>query len=165
MTLARSNSSRRQAWTRWAQPRLLDLQLCDLGLKIEGTWIATVTPPFGAPSFTGYSSYVNGGVFIVAPDRLPPALGTTIGNAQGAWRPISHGRFVSTHVELRYGPAGDVVGSAKVRAVVRLTSDDTFEGQGQLQLCDATLENCLPPGPALSTITGKRLRAELPILP
>ena len=40
MTLARTNGSRRQAWTRWAQPRLLDLQLRDLGLKIEGTWVA-----------------------------------------------------------------------------------------------------------------------------
>ena len=40
MTLARTNGSRRQAWTRWAQPRLLDLRLRDLGLKIEGTWIA-----------------------------------------------------------------------------------------------------------------------------
>ena len=135
------------------------------GRGIEGTWIATVTPPFGAPSFLAYSSYIEGGVFIVSPDRLPPGWGTIIGNAQGAWRTISHHRFVSTHVEFRYGPMGDVVGTAKVRAIVRLISDDAFEGQGQLQLCDAMLENCSPPSTALATITGKRLRAELPIVP
>lgn len=33
-------SATRPTWTRWAQPRLLDLPLRDLGVKLEGTWVA-----------------------------------------------------------------------------------------------------------------------------
>lgn len=135
--------------------------------KIEGSWVATVTPPFGGPSFLAYSSYIKGGVFIVSPDRLPPGSGTVIGNAQGSWRAVSNRQFAATHIEFRYGPLGEVVGTAKVRSLVRLISEDSFEGQGQLQLCDAMLENCLPPSPAnaLATLKGRRLRAERPVLP
>jgi hypothetical protein len=32
----------RKAWTRWSQSRLLDLRLRELGLTIEGTWVAKV---------------------------------------------------------------------------------------------------------------------------
>lgn len=41
MTRARRQTRRpRPAWTRWRQSRLLDLRLRDLGLEIEGTWVA-----------------------------------------------------------------------------------------------------------------------------
>jgi len=33
--------TRAKAWTRWPQSRLLDLRMRDLGLAIEGTWVAT----------------------------------------------------------------------------------------------------------------------------
>lgn len=33
--------TRAKAWTRWPQSRLLDLRMRDLGLTIEGTWVAT----------------------------------------------------------------------------------------------------------------------------
>ena len=135
--------------------------------KLEGTWIVTVTPPFGGPPFLAYTSYVRGGVSILSPDRLAPVpgLGTVIGNAQGSWRASGPRQFVATHVEFRYGSAGEVVGTAKVRSSARLTSDDTFEGQGQLVFCDAMLEHCTAPGPALATVSGRRLHAEGPILP
>jgi hypothetical protein len=135
--------------------------------EIEGTWIATVTPPFGAPSFLAHPSYIRGGVFIISPDRLPPALGTPIGSGQGGWRAAGHRQYLSTYVELRYGVLGEVVGTAKVRSIVRLTSDDSFEGSGQLQLCDAMLENCSPPAPpsAFATIKGRRLRVEPMVVP
>ena len=135
------------------------------GRQIEGTWIATVTPAPGAPSFTGYSSYIRGGAFIVSADRFPPAFGTAVGNSQGSWRAAAHGEFVSTHLGILRSVAGDVVGTFKIRASVRLTTDDTFEGHGQLQLCDATFENCAPPFPGLSNVTGRRLHAQGPILP
>ena len=32
--------SRRLFWTRWPDERLLELRLCDLGLRLEGTWLA-----------------------------------------------------------------------------------------------------------------------------
>lgn len=32
--------SRRLLWTRWPDERLLELRLCDLGLRLEGTWLA-----------------------------------------------------------------------------------------------------------------------------
>ncbi len=132
--------------------------------QIEGTWIATVTPP-GAPSSTGYSSYIRGGTFIVSADRFPPAFGHAAGNSQGSWRAAAHGQFVSTHVGILQSATGDVVGTFKIRASVRLTTADTFEGQGQLQLCDAMFENCAPPIPGLSTVSGRRLHAQGPLLP
>jgi hypothetical protein len=139
----------------------------DEGHELEGTWIVTVTPPFGGPAFLGLGSYARGGVLIVSPDRLPPipGLGTVTGSAQGSWRAVGPRQFVSTHVEFRYGSVGEVLGTAKVRATTRLTSDDTFEGHGQLVFCDAMLEHCSTPSGPLSTISGKRLRAEPPIFP
>jgi len=135
--------------------------------EIEGTWIATVTPPFGAPSFLAHPSYIRGGVLIISPDRLPLALGTPIGSGQGGWQAVGRRQYLSTHVELRYGLSGEVVGTAKVRSIVRLTSDDSFEGSGQLQLCDLMLDNCSPPAPpsAFATIKGRRLRVEPLVLP
>ena len=61
------------------------------GKQIEGTWIATVTPVPGAPSSTGYASYIRGGVFIVSADRFPPEFGHPAGNSQGSWRAAAHG--------------------------------------------------------------------------
>ena len=144
-----------------------DVDRSDQMQGIEGTWVATVTPPFGAPSFLAYSSYIKGGVFIVSPDRLPPGSGTVIGNAQGSWRAVGDRQFAATHIEFRYGSLGEVVGTAKVRSLVRLISEDSLEGEGQLQLCDAMLQNCSPPAPAnaLATLKGRRLRAERPVSP
>ncbi|MDQ6629568.1 MAG: hypothetical protein M3Z29_14170 [Pseudomonadota bacterium] len=137
------------------------------GHELEGTWIVTFTPPFGGATFLAVTSYIPGGVSILSPDRLPPVpgLGTTIGTAQGSWRAVGHRQFVSTHVEFRYGSVGEVLGTAKVRATTRLTSDDTFDGHGQLVFCDAMLDHCSAPGAALATVSGRRLRAEAPILP
>ncbi|MGQ0735819.1 MAG: putative zinc-binding metallopeptidase, partial [Acidobacteriota bacterium] len=36
----RNRARARPAWTRWPQARLLDLRLKDLGLEIEGTFVA-----------------------------------------------------------------------------------------------------------------------------
>ena len=137
------------------------------GNELEGTWIVTVTPPFGGATYLAVASYIPGGVSIVSPDRFPPVpgLGTATGSAQGSWRAVGHRQFVSTHVEFRYGSVGEVVGTAKVRATTRLTSTDTFDGHGQLVFCDAMLEHCSAPGTALATVSGRRLRAEAPILP
>jgi hypothetical protein len=63
--------------------RVKDGDRNDEAEEIEGTWVATVTPPFGAPSFLAHPSYIHSGVFIISPDRLPPALGTPIGSGQG----------------------------------------------------------------------------------
>ena len=132
---------------------------------IEGTWILTITPPFGGAQFLAFTSYIPGGVSISSPDRLPPVpgLGTVIGSAQGSWAPVGHRRFVSTHVEFRYGTVGEVVGTVKLRATTRLTSENTLEGQGQLVFCDAVLQHCSATGSALATVVGTRLRAEGPL--
>ena len=36
---AAAPARRRNVWARWPDERLLDLRLCDLGLRLEGTWI------------------------------------------------------------------------------------------------------------------------------
>ena len=132
---------------------------------IEGTWILTVTPPGGAPSFRAVAAYAKGGVVVTTPDRLPPNLGNTLNDAIGAWRETGHRSFVSTQVEFRYGPMGNVIGSVKLRATARITRYDTLEGNGQLQLCDADVANCSPASSDLAVVVGRRLVAEGPIVP
>ncbi len=132
---------------------------------IEGTWILTVTPPGGAPSFRAVAAYAKGGVVVTTPDRLPPNLGNTLNDAIGAWRETGHRSFVSTQVEFRYGPMGNVIGSVKLRSAARITRYDTLEGVGQLQLCDGNLNNCSPTASDLAVVLGRRLVAEGPILP
>jgi Putative zinc-binding metallo-peptidase len=37
----REKLPRRRPWVRWSEDRLLDVRLCDLGVRIEGTWVAS----------------------------------------------------------------------------------------------------------------------------
>lgn len=35
----RSNNNHRKDWVRWSDERLLDLRICDLGVRLKGTWL------------------------------------------------------------------------------------------------------------------------------
>jgi hypothetical protein len=134
--------------------------------QLEGTWRVTVTPPPGGPPpYIGFGSYASGGVLITSPD---PSVGPGVtSTGQGTWVRTGGQEFASTHVAFTYDSGGHITGTIKINSSYRLTSKDTFEGSGQLQFCDASLNNCFtPPGcPVLATLRGERIHAEPPSCP
>jgi hypothetical protein len=62
---------------------------------------------------------------------------------------------------------GQITGAIRIKASYQLTSKDSFEGSGQLQFCDLSLNNCFtPPGcPILSNLHGERIIADPPSCP
>ena len=135
-------------------------------LRLEGTWLITVTPPAGGPpQYISLGSYMSGGVLITAPD---PSVGPGVTSpGQGTWIRTGGNEFASTHVAFTYDSAGHITGTIRIKATYQLNGKDTFDGSGQLQFCDASIENCFtPPGcPALAVVRGQRIEAEGPSCP
>jgi hypothetical protein len=138
--------------------------------QLEGTWRVTVTVPPGAPPGTppvypGVASFARGGVLITAPD---PSVGPSVtSTGQGTWVRTGGNQFASTHVAFTYDSGGHITGTIRIKSSYRLTGEDTFEGSGQLQFCDSSLNNCFTPSgcPALATLRGERINAEPPSCP
>jgi hypothetical protein len=134
--------------------------------QLEGTWAVTVTPPAGGPpAYFSLGTYARGGVLITPPD---PSVGPGVtSTGQGKWERTGDNQFVSTHVAFTYDAGGHITGTIRIKASYQLTGKDSFEGSGQLQFCDASLNNCFtPPGcPALATLRGERIHAEPPSCP
>jgi hypothetical protein len=131
--------------------------------QIEGTWLVTVTPPAGGPpAYFSTASFGRGGTLITAPDpSIEPGVTST---GQGSWEKTGRRQFTSTHIAFIYGAGGTIVGTIKINSTYRLTDSDTFEGFGQLQICDSTGENCFFPGPPgvpppCANLHGERLKA------
>ena len=133
---------------------------------LEGTWHLTVTPPLGGPpQYTGFGSYTSGGVLITSPD---PSVGPGVtSTGQGTWVRTGGNEFASTHVAFTYDSVGHITGTIRIKASYQLTGKDSFEGSGQLQFCDLSLNNCFtPPGcPVLSTLRGERIAVDPPSCP
>lgn len=134
--------------------------------QLEGTWAVTVTPPAGGPpAYFSLGTFARGGVMITPPD---PSVGPGVtSTGQGTWVRTGGNEYASTHVAFTYDSGGHITGTIRIKASYRLTSKDTFEGSGQLQFCDPSLNNCFtPPGcPALATLRGERIHAEPPSCP
>ena len=131
--------------------------------QIEGTWSIIVTPPAGGPpAYLAIASFADGGVMLTAPDPSvgPPATSS----GQGTWERTRANRFASTHVAFMYGLGGFISGAIKINSSYRLTGRDSFEGRGQLQICDASLNNCFTV-PGCATLQGTRIKAEAPSCP
>ena len=131
--------------------------------QIEGTWLVTVTPPAGGPpAYFSTASFARGGTLTTAPD---PSIGPGVtSTGQGSWEKTGHRQFISTHIAFIYGAGSTIVGTIKINATYRLTDNNTFEGFGQLQICDSTGNHCFLPGPpgappTCATLHGERLRA------
>jgi hypothetical protein len=131
--------------------------------QIEGTWSVIVTPPAGGPpAYLSIASFAEGGVLVTSPD---PSVGPSASSTgQGTWDKTSDNRFASAHVAFRYGPGGNIAGSIKIHSSYHLTGKNTFEGRGQLQICDASLNNCFTV-PGCATLQGTRMKAEPPSCP
>jgi hypothetical protein len=128
--------------------------------QLEGTWRVTVTPPPGGPpAYPSFASFAGGGVLITAPD---PSVGPSVtSTGQGTWVRTQANQFASTHVAFRYDAGGNITGTIRIKASYQLTGKDSFEGNGQLQICDASLNNCFT-FPGCSTLRGERINAEPP---
>ncbi len=131
--------------------------------QIEGTWSVIVTPPAGGPpAYLSIASFANGGVMLTSPD---PSFGpSATSSGQGSWEKTNGGRFISTHVAFMYGPGGNIAGAIKINSSYHLTGKDSFEGRGQPQICDASLNNCFTI-PVCATLQGTRIKAEAPSCP
>jgi hypothetical protein len=131
--------------------------------QIEGTWSIIVTPPAGGPpAYLAIASFADGGVMLTAPD---PSVGpSATSSGQGTWERTRENRFASTHVAFRYGLGGSIVGAIKVQSSYQLTGRDSFKGRGQLQICDASVNNCFTV-PGCATLQGTRIKAEPPSCP
>jgi hypothetical protein len=139
------------------------------GEPIEGTWLVTVTPPPGGPpAYFGIASFARGGVMTTAPD---PSVGPGVtSTGQGSWEKAFPGQFTSTHMAFIYGAGGAIVSTIKINSTYRTTGKNLFDGFGQLQICDATGNNCFFPGspgvpPGCATLHGTRLRPTGPTCP
>jgi hypothetical protein len=131
--------------------------------QLEGTWRVTVTPPPGGPpAYTSFASFASGGVLTTSPD---PSVGPSVtSTGQGTWARTRGDRFVSTHVAFTYDSNGHITGTIKINSRYRLTGRDSFEGNGQLQFCDASLNNCFTI-PGCATLNGERIHAAPPSCP
>lgn len=131
--------------------------------QIEGTWSIVVTPPAGGPpAYLAIASFADGGVLVTSPD---PSVGPSpTSSGQGTWERTGVNRFASIHVAFMYGPGGSITGAIKINSNYRLTGRNSFEGRGQLQICDASVNNCFTI-PACSTLQGTRIKAEPPSCP
>ena len=137
------------------------------GRHLKGTWRITVTPPPGSPAqpYISLGSFTSAGVLITSPD---PSVGPGVtSTGQGTWAKTGGNQFASTHVAFTYDAVGNITGTIRIKASYQLTGDDSFEGSGQLQFCDVTINNCFtPPGcPTLATLHGERITADPPSCP
>ena len=125
---------------------------------IIGTWNVHIVPPAasGVPAYDSLSTHAAGGVLIVSPDpSFGPSLHTSTGH--GAWKQIGPSRnFATTHGGFVYDPGGSVVFTFKINSSI-VVDGDTFQGQGQLVICDANFDGCSPASPGLAQLTGRRL--------
>jgi hypothetical protein len=130
---------------------------------IEGTWFVIVTPPAGGPpAYLSIASFASGGVLVTSPDPSVGPSATSTGH--GTWEWTKGNRFASTHVAFVYDSNGHITGTVKINSSYRLTGNDSFEGRGQLQFCDPSLNNCFTV-PGCATLSGKRQEAEQPSCP
>jgi hypothetical protein len=131
--------------------------------QIEGTWRVTVTPPPGGPpAYTSFASFASGGVLITAPD--PSVSPTVTSTGQGTWERTHANHFASTHVAFTYDSNEHIAGTIKINSDYKLTGKDSFDGNGQLNFCDASLNNCFAI-PGCATLHGERIHAEPPSCP
>jgi hypothetical protein len=105
--------------------------------RLEGSWIITVTAvvPPGVPPppvRTNYTTFARGGVSIGS-DRLAP-----FANPQhGVWEHQGGNDFVWTFVGDNFDPAGNYLGTLKVRNKLTMSGPDQFVGVNNAELRDA----------------------------
>jgi len=87
---------------------------------LVGTWITTVTPDDGSPSFPGLLTFNLGGTASQAAAGPPiPALGNP---GFGVWKRLTRNTFEGTWVQLTYDETLQLNGSLKITSVITVNS-------------------------------------------
>ena len=121
---------------------------------IVGTWKATVNRGGGLPPLTSLHSLTRSGTMTEnGSDNLFRSP------SYGVWEYVGHRTYATTMVNHRFSPTGVYLGTHKINANRRLSSDgDSYVGvaMGELRDPDGNLIASLPP----ATITATRLQLE-----
>jgi hypothetical protein len=125
--------------------------------QLEGTWMSTVTlqspPPGAEATFRAMNTFIRGGRLLVSSSQAMPA---TRSLAHGEWARIGNRRFSSTFVAFRYDPAGNSVGTLRVRRELTLApSLDQFEATDVVEFLSAG-------GSVIATLNATEVATRLP---
>lgn len=125
--------------------------------QLEGTWMSTVTlqnpPPGAAATFHGLNTFIRGGRLLVSSSQAMPV---TRSLAHGEWARTGNRRYASTFVAFRYDPAGNFVGTLRVRRELTLSpSGDQFEATD-------VVEFLAPDGSVIATLDATEVATRLP---
>jgi len=92
--------------------------------NLTGTWLVTITPDDGSPSFVGYYSFFGDGNASFSSAGPPiPALGNP---GYGVWKPIARNQFAATIRMNSYDLAFQFAGTLKINARIQMTGPDSF---------------------------------------
>ena len=125
--------------------------------RLEGSWVLTVNavvppgvPP--PPARSSYTSFARGGVAI-----LYERQANFVNPAYGAWEHQGGNEFAFTVITDAFAPAGNFLGTVKIRNEVTLTGTDEFVSVGHLEARDSA-GNLLFSGCAMAR--GQRIKVE-----
>jgi hypothetical protein len=125
---------------------------------IVGTWSVHIpTSNTGLPPFNALQTFHDGGTFTESSDLL---ITQTEGPAFGVWKGNGH-RYNLTFQLFAFDPdKKESVGMVRVRAFIRMISDDEFEAESVVDFIapDGTIEKGIDGGP----FTGKRVKVIAP---
>lgn len=120
--------------------------------QLEGSWEVTITPDSG-PSFISLATFSPGGGMVV----VNPNQNTSTGH--GNWVKTGGKNFAVTFVYILRDPAGNDIGTVKVRAAVHFDPQaDTFSGPQQVMVTiggNVVASFC-------GTVQGERISVEPP---
>jgi hypothetical protein len=129
----------------------IEPQAVDPKKRIVGTWIVTVSP-IGSPTFSSLQTYSDDGTMTETSSLLAQL---DIGSARGVWEGKKNDYDVTFEL-FAFDPAGEAIGRLRVRAKVRLDSDDTLTADGVGDLIQPG--GTIIPNIASTPFTGSRMK-------
>jgi hypothetical protein len=104
------------------------------GYDLTGTWMITITPDDGSPSFVGYYSFFADGNASFSSAGPPiPALGNP---GYGVWTKVSRNKFAATIRMNSYAENFQFDGTLNISARIQMTSADSFVTQDTVKVLD-----------------------------
>ena len=122
---------------------------------LTGTWLITITPDDGSPSFTGYYSFFADGNASFSSAGPPiPGLGNP---GYGVWEKVAKNRFAATIRMNSYTETFQFDGTLKISAKIRMTGPDTFVTQDTVKVYDPAGNEIVTLG---GSARGERMKVE-----
>lgn len=102
---------------------------------LTGTWVVTITPDDGTPSFIGYYSFgADGNASFSSAGPPIPALGNP---GYGVWKRVRNNRFAVTIRMNSYSETFQFDGTLKINGKFRMPTANTFVAQNTVIVYDA----------------------------